>query len=208
MKSEPRKFDKELVLYIVLASFFLINALLAEVIGAKIFSLEKVLGIKALNLPFFGGEKFSLNMSVGILIWPFVFITSDIVNEYFGKSGVRRLSILGAILIGYGFFIIFWGTKLPPSDYWLQINGLDNQSRPFNIDYAYSTIFRQGLGIIVGSITAFFVSQLVDLYVFHFIRGITGHKKLWLRANCSPSISTSPQAAPSLVLKGRCRCPP
>ncbi len=188
-EAQPRKFDKELVLFIILASFFLINAMLAEVVGAKIFSLEKLIGIKPLNLPFIGGERFSLNMSVGIIIWPFVFIVSDLVNEYFGKSGVRRLSTLGAILIGYGFFVIYSGTKLPPSDYWLHVNASDNIGRPFNIDYAYSAIFRQGLGIIIGSITAFFVSQIVDLYVFHFIRGITGHKKLWLRANGSNLVS-------------------
>ncbi|HOT15228.1 MAG TPA: queuosine precursor transporter [Bacteroidales bacterium] len=189
MKNTPKKFDKELVLYIILAGFFLVNAMLAEVIGAKIFSLEKLFGISPLNIPFIGGEVFTLNLSVGILIWPFVFITTDIVNEYFGKSGVRRLSILGAILIAYGFIIIFGGTELPPSDYWLQVNGFDKSGQPFDINYAYSTIFRQGMGIIVGSIIAFLVGQLVDLYVFHFIRSKTGHKKLWLRANGSNLVS-------------------
>jgi queuosine precursor transporter len=189
MEKQPRKFDKELGVYIVLAGFFLINALLAEVIGAKIFSLEKILGMPPLDLPFIGGTRFNLNMSVGILIWPFVFVTSDIVNEYFGKSGVRRLSILGSILIGYSFLIIFWSTKLSPADYWLKVNGYDGTDLSFNIDLAYSTIFRQGMGIIVGSITAFLVGQLVDLYVFHAIRKVTGHKMLWLRANASNVVS-------------------
>jgi len=189
MDKETRRFDKELNLYIILAGFFLINALLAEVIGAKIFSLEKILGIKPLNIPFIGGEVFNLNMSVGILIWPFVFVISDIVNEYFGKAGVRRLSVLGALLIGYSFFIIFWSTKLPPADYWLRVNGFDGTSSSFNINYGYATIFRQGMGIIIGSITAFLVGQLIDLYVFHAIRQVTGHKMLWLRANASNVVS-------------------
>ncbi|HEY9123708.1 MAG TPA: hypothetical protein VIO15_05165 [Bacteroidales bacterium] len=68
MKNTPKKFDKELVLYIILAGFFLVNAMLAEVIGAKIFSLEKLFGISPLNIPFIGGEVFTLNLSVGILI--------------------------------------------------------------------------------------------------------------------------------------------
>lgn len=128
-------------------------------------------------------------MSVGILIWPFVFIISDIVNEYFGKPGVKRLSYLAAILIGYGFIIILGGTNLPPSDFWLHNNALDAQGNAFNVNYAYSTIFRQGLGIIVGSITAFLVGQLVDIYTFHYLRKITGHKKLWLRATGSTVVS-------------------
>jgi uncharacterized integral membrane protein (TIGR00697 family) len=189
MKRDVRKFDKELILFIVLSGFFLINALLAELIGAKIFSLEKMLGITPLNISFLGNENFSLNMSVGIIIWPFVFILSDIVNEYFGISGVKRLSYLGAILIGYSFVIIFFSTKLQPSDYWLQVNGYNGTPGSFNINTAYTTIFKQGMGIIVGSITAFLVGQLVDMYVFHSIRKATGHKMLWLRANGSNIVS-------------------
>lgn len=189
MENSPKKFDKELSLYIILAGFFLTNALLAELIGVKIFSLETLLGLPSANIPFIGGKTLSLNMSVGILIWPFVFIISDIVNEYFGKPGVKRLSYLAAILIGYGFIIILGGTNLPPSDFWLHNNALDAQGNAFNVNYAYSTIFRQGLGIIVGSITAFLVGQLVDIYTFHYLRKITGHKKLWLRATGSTVVS-------------------
>lgn len=189
MENGLRKTDKELSLYIVLSGFFLTNAIIAEMIGVKMFSVEKIFGIAPLNLPFIGGERLNFNLSVGILIWPMVFIISDIINEYFGKPGVKRLSILAAILIGYAFIIIFGGTKLPPADFWLQVNGFDNHNQPFDINYAYSTIFRQGLGIIVGSITAFLVGQLVDMYTFHALRKITGHKKLWLRATGSTVVS-------------------
>jgi queuosine precursor transporter len=189
METESRKFNKELSLYIILSGFFLVNALLAEVIGVKFFSLEKVLGIRPANIPFFGGQHLNLDMSVGILIWPFVFIVSDIINEYFGKPGVKRLSFLAAILIGYCFLIILGSTKLSPAQFWLDNNSIDLHGRPFDADFAYSNIFRQGMGIIVGSITAFLVGQLVDIYTFHFFRKLTGHKKLWLRATGSTVIS-------------------
>lgn len=165
------------------------NALLAEIIGVKFFSLEKVLGLPPANIPFFGSKHLNLDMSVGILIWPFVFIVSDIINEYFGKSGVKRLSYLAAILIGYCFLIILGSTKLNPAQFWLQNNSVDIHGQPFDANFAYSNIFRQGLGIIVGSITAFLVGQLIDIYVFHYFRGITGHKKLWLRATGSTVVS-------------------
>jgi queuosine precursor transporter len=189
METKLQKTDKELSLYIILSGFFLTNAIIAEVVGVKIFSIEKIFNIPPLNLPFIFGEKLNLNLSVGIIIWPIVFIVSDIINEYFGKQGVRRLSILAAIFIGYAFLVIFSGTSLPPSDFWLKVNGLDNHNLPFNINYAYSTIFRQGLGIIIGSITAFLVGQLIDIYVFHALRKATGHKKLWLRATGSTVVS-------------------
>lgn len=110
--------SKETTLFLVLGAVFLTNAIVAEIIGVKMFSMEKLLGIEPLNLPFINGSKLSLNMSVGILIWPVVFIISDLINEYFGRSGVRRLSYLAAIMIAYAFLIIFGGTQLPAADFW------------------------------------------------------------------------------------------
>jgi len=176
-------------LYVVLAGFFIANAIVAEVVGVKIFSVEKLLGIAPLHLSFFGGYVLDCNLSVGILIWPFVFILTDILNEYFGKTVVTRISYLTSALIAYAFFIILGGTSLPAADFWMQINNTDPTGNPFNIDYAYSVIFRQGLGIIVGSITAFLIGQVLDAYVFHYIRVFTGHGKLWLRATGSTVIS-------------------
>ena len=176
-------------LSLILASVFLANAIGAEFGGVKIFSAEKLLGINPLHLPFLGGAVLDFNLGVGALIWPFVFILSDIMNEYFGKRGVRRISFITAALISYLFIVVLSWTKLPPADFWLQVNGTDPQGRPFDINYAYGTIFRQGLGIIVGSITAFLLSQLIDVHTFHWFRKFTGHKHLWLRATGSTVIS-------------------
>ena len=98
--------SKKQTLYLILCGIFLTNAIVAEVIGAKIFSVEATLGIAPLQIPLFG-RKFDFNMSAGVLNWPFVFITSDIINEYFGKSGVKKISYLTAILIAYSFVIIY-----------------------------------------------------------------------------------------------------
>ncbi|HRX31867.1 MAG TPA: queuosine precursor transporter [Tenuifilaceae bacterium] len=176
-------------LFFILSVLFLTNALIAEVIGVKILSVEKILNVPPLALPFIGDSLLNLDMSVGVLIWPLVFIISDIINEYFGRSGVRRISFVGAGMILYSFIVIYFATQSPPADFWLQNNNVDPSGNPFNIDFAYSSIFRQGLGIIAGSITAFLVGQLVDAYSFHYFRIITQHKYLWLRATGSTVIS-------------------
>ena len=180
--------NKKNTLYLVLACIFITNAIIAEFGGVKIFSAEKLLGISPVHFMLFGSE-INFNMSVGVLIWPFVFILSDIMNEYFGREGVRRISFITAIMIGYGFLVILGWTKMPPADFWLRLNGQDSQLRPFDINFAYSTIFRQGLGIIIGSLSAFLVSQLIDAYVFHYFRKLTGHRFLWLRATGSTIVS-------------------
>jgi uncharacterized integral membrane protein (TIGR00697 family) len=180
--------NKKTFLYLLLASFFITNALIAEFGGVKIFSVEKLLGIAPLQFNIFGMIT-DLNLSVGVLIWPIVFIFSDIINEYFGKTGVKRISFITAAMVGYSFLIVLMWTGMPPADFWLKVNGLDYMGQPFDINYAYSTIFRAGLGIIVGSLTAFLVSQLVDAYVFHYFRKLTGHKYLWIRATGSTVVS-------------------
>ncbi len=188
LKVLPTHTKKE-KLYLVLVCVFLANAIAAEFGGVKIFSVEKLLGISPVNLPFFGGIIFDFNLGVGALIWPFVFIISDLLNEYFGKKGVRQISFITAVLISYLFVVVLSWTKLPPADFWLEVNGADGHGRPFDINYAYNTIFRQGLGIIVGSIAAFLVSQMIDVHTFHWFRKFTGHKHLWLRATGSTIIS-------------------
>jgi hypothetical protein len=180
--------NKKTLLYLLLASFFITNALIAEFGGVKIFSVEKLLGIAPLQLNIFGIIT-DLNLSVGVLIWPIVFVFSDIINEYFGKIGVRRISFITAGMIAYAFIIILMWTGMPPADFWLKLNGIDSHGSPFDINFAYNTIFRAGLGIIVGSLTAFLVSQLIDAYVFHYFKKLTGHKFLWLRSTGSTVIS-------------------
>jgi uncharacterized integral membrane protein (TIGR00697 family) len=180
--------NKKSFLYLILASFFITNAIIAEFGGVKIFSVEKLFGISPLQLNIFGVIT-DLNLSVGVLIWPIVFIFSDLINEYFGRNGVRRISFITAAMIAYAFIVILLWTDMPPADFWTQLNNTDPQGRPFDINFAYNSVFRAGLGIIAGSLTAFLVSQLVDAYVFHYFRNRTGHKYLWLRATGSTVVS-------------------
>jgi queuosine precursor transporter len=180
--------NKKTLLYLLLGSFFITNALIAEFGGVKMFSMEKLLGIPPLQLDIFGMIT-DLNMSVGVLIWPVVFIFSDIINEYFGKEGVRRISFITASMIAYSFLVILLWTRMPAADFWLSLNATDAQNRPFDIDFAYTSIFRMGLGIVIGSLTAFLVSQLVDAWVFHYFKKLTGHKYLWVRSTGSTLVS-------------------
>ena len=181
--------NKKTQLFLVLSGIFISNALLAELIGVKIFSGEAMLGLPPAQLQLLADFKLDFNLTAGAVIWPVVFITSDIINEYFGKEGVKRVSWLTVILIGYMFLVISAVSALPPAQFWLDVNSKDATGQPFNIDFAYNSIFRQGLGIIIGSVTAFLLSQLLDASVFQWLRNRTGNKMIWLRATGSTVIS-------------------
>lgn len=177
--------NKPTRLFIILGGFFIANALIAEFIGVKIFSLEDSLGLPQAEIPMFG-EKFSFSLTAGVLLWPVVFIMTDIINEYYGKKGVKFLSWFAVILISYSFFLFYFAIRLSPAAWWVGSKG--NIGVP-DMQMAYSAVFGQGLWIIIGSVLAFLVGQILDVFVFHRIKRLTGEKKIWLRATGSTLVS-------------------
>lgn len=177
---------KESRLLLILGAFFVANAILSEFIGVKIFSVEETLGFKKFDINLFGVPDLSFNMSAGVLTWPIIFIMTDIINEYFGVKQVRFLSILTSVLIGFAFLVVWLAMKLQPADFWVmqKVNGQE-----VNMISAFDAIFGQGMWIIVGSITAFLIGQMVDVLIFHRIKKFTGEKALWLRATGSTLFS-------------------
>lgn len=177
--------NRGLLLFIVLGGFFIANALIAEMVGVKIFALEDTFGWEPFNWNLFG-QKGSLSFTAGVLLWPVVFVMTDVINEYYGKKGVRILSYLTVLLIIYAFIMIFAAIKLAPADWWV---GSAAKRGIADRQAAFASIFGQGLWIIGGSLVAFLVGQLVDAAIFQKIRLVTGEGKVWLRALVSTIVS-------------------
>ena len=150
---------KDLV-FIVLAGFFVTNAIVAELIGGKL-------------IQFFG----LFTQSLGIILWPIVFILTDLINEHFGKQGARKLTFITVGLIIYTFILVTIGLNIKAVNF-----------SPVN-DENFKIVFGQSQWIMVGSIIAFLLSQLVDVSVFWLLRAKTGNKYIWLRATGSTVVS-------------------
>lgn len=151
--------SKKDTVYVILAGIFITNAIVAELIGGKLIDVGPAV------------------MSIGILPWPIVFITTDLINEYFGEKGVRKLSLITAGLIAYTFFVLHFAMKIPST----KISSVTTEQ--------FSAVFGQSQLIIVGSIVAFLASQLIDVTIFHFVKKRTGNKMIWLRSTGSTVIS-------------------
>ncbi len=177
--------DRGTRLFIVLAAFLTTNAVIAEFVGVKIFALEPTLGVETLNWNLFG-QNGSLSFTSGVLLWPFVFLMTDVINEYFGRRGVQFVSWLTVALISYGFFAAYLAIALTPADFWI---GVNRERGVPDMQSAFSAVFGQGLWTIAGSITAFLVGQLIDVTVFQRIRSATGERWIWLRATGSTAVS-------------------
>ncbi|MDI1306120.1 MAG: queuosine precursor transporter [bacterium] len=152
--------SKKDTVYVILAGIFITNAVVAELIGGKLIQVGPYL------------------MSIGILPWPVVFVTTDLINEYFGEKGVKKLSLITASLIAYCFILLFFALRIPA------VKGANLVT-----DEQFNGVFGQSMWIIVGSITAFLVSQLIDVSIFHFFKNKTGNKMIWLRSTGSTVIS-------------------
>lgn len=179
--------DKATKLFIFMAAFFVANALIAECIGGKLFSLETLLGLAVHPFSLLGEQGLTYTLTAGVLLWPLEFVMTDIVNEYYGPKAVKRISYIAVALIAYAFVMFYVAIAVPAEQsFWtgsMQPDGIPDMQN------AFSAVLGQGMWIIVGSICAFLVSQFVDVWVFQKIKKRTGEKGVWLRATGSTMVS-------------------
>jgi len=179
--------DRPTRLFIILGGFFVANAIIAEMIGVKIFSLEDTLNIQKADFSLLNADHLSFSLSVGVIPWPVIFVITDIINEYYGVKGVRFLSVLTAVLIAFAFIVFYFAIHTSPdTSYWLSSNSAVGVP---DMQAAFSAIFGQGMNIIVGSLTAFLVGQIADAFIFRKIKFLTGEKRIWMRATLSTLVS-------------------
>jgi uncharacterized integral membrane protein (TIGR00697 family) len=179
--------DRPTKVFLALTAFFVANALIAECIGGKLFSLEALLGLPISDITLFGQSGLSYTLTCGVLLWPLEFILTDIVNEYYGPKAVKRISYIAIVLIAYAFFMFYFAINVPPDQgFWVGSKATEGVP---NMQLGFQAVFGQGMWIIFASIVAFLVSQLVDVYIFHKIKKRTGNKMVWLRATGSTMVS-------------------
>lgn len=166
-------FNRSQWLFVFLAGLFITNAVTAELISNKLIEIPLVFDA-------FGTEIGPFVTIVGILPWPVVFLLTDLLNEFYGYKAVRKLSWITAILIAYCFLIVGLSMEIPA----VNIPGSN-----LSDDSAYNKVFGQAQMVIVGSICAFLVSQLLDASLFSWIKSKTGDRFIWLRSTGSTLVS-------------------
>lgn len=163
---DPSRRDR---VFLVLAGIFITHALLGELIGGKLIVV------------------YGWTMSIGVIPWPAVFVTTDLVNEYYGPKAVRQLTLLAVGLIIYAFVLLFVCMQVTAASI-----------SPVS-DEAFDMVFGQSMWIIAGSLVAFALSQWLDAAVFVQLRRRTGERGLWLRAVGSTVVS---QLVDTFVING------
>ena len=165
--------NKSQWLFVFLAGLFITNAVTAELISNKLIEIP-------LNINLFGTELGPFVTIVGILPWPIVFLLTDLLNEFYGYKAVKRLSWITAILIAYCFIIVGLAIQIP---------AVEIEGSTLSDDYSFNKVFGQAQMVIIGSICAFLVSQLLDALLFKWIKSRTGSRYIWLRSTGSTVVS-------------------
>jgi uncharacterized integral membrane protein (TIGR00697 family) len=160
-------------LFVFLAGLFVTNAITAELISNKLIEIPISFSIS--------GNKIGPFVTiVGVIPWPVVFIITDLLNEFYGEKAVRRISWITAILIAYCFIIVSIALQLPAKE-------IPGSSLATNAEFG--KVFGQAQAVIIGSIAAFLLSQIMDATLFHWIKRKTGNRYIWLRSTGSTVIS-------------------
>jgi uncharacterized integral membrane protein (TIGR00697 family) len=151
--------SKKQIIFTIFAGIFITSAIVAELISAK--SVPTPLS----------------PIIAGIIPWPIVFLLTDVMNEYFGKKTVKRLSYITAGLIAFCFLLVFIAVEMP------------TDANSYLSDSEFRKAFGGSLPIMIGSITAFLVSQLLDVQLFGVFNKLTNGRMIWLRSTGSTVIS-------------------
>ncbi len=141
---------------------------------AMLVLLSNIAAGKIMNI-----SIFNLNIYVPavVAIYSTTFLLTDAISEIYGKNTAKRAVLAGFIANIFALPLIYIITKIPPAD--------------FNVEFAqmFNEVFRLVPQIIVASMLAYIVSQLHDIYVYHWYKEKTKGRYMWFRNNASTVVS-------------------
>jgi queuosine precursor transporter len=153
-------------LFVILVGLFIAFLFMAELTGGKLFQVP---------FGFFGIDVFT--MTLGVIPFPLTFIITDLLNEYYGRKGVRFTTLLGMLALVVAYVIIVIDLRIPAVSF-----------SPVSDD-AFQNVFANSGAIIFASMVAYLIGQIIDMQVFHWLRNRTRNRHIWLRATGSTIVS-------------------
>lgn len=160
--------DKSVRLWVILAAIMITSAVVAELVSVKLFEVKFYAWL---------GVDRTFTLTCGALLWPLVFLTTDTINEFYGRRAVRFVTWVTMAMIAWVFVVNAMSMRIPAASF-----------SPVPDD-VFRKVFGQSGWIIVGSMVAFLLSQLVDVTVFHAIRRRLQGRHIWARATGSTLVS-------------------
>jgi queuosine precursor transporter len=157
--------DTRAKLFLTLTALFVTALVVGDLIGGKL-----------MGVPLFGEVRF---LSVGFIPFPITFLLTDLLNEFYGKRAARTVTWVGFGMAVFTLLVLTVAVAAPwhPETLKPGWTGLTPG--------IFDAVFASGRRILIASMTAYVVAQLIDIAVFHRLKSLTGGKFFWVRATGS-----------------------
>jgi len=126
--------------------------------------------ILAVKIGDFSIGDFTITAPVAVLIFPFTFQITDMVNENFGQKATHRMIFIAFITQIFMTIFIWFSIEIPGAAFW----GADAQS--YWTNFLGSTV-----RIIAASWISFLITENLDAALFARLKKLTKDKNLWIR---------------------------
>lgn len=142
-----------------LNTVFVMSLIVANVVASKVVSI------------------FGLVVPGAVVAYAITFLTTDVINEIWGKEEANRTVKLGLFIQISALVLIGLAILLP--------------SAPFAIEFGdmFAVVLGQSWRVVLASLVAYGFSQAHDVISFNFWRNKTNDKHKWLRNNASTMVS-------------------
>ncbi len=158
-----------------------ITVILFKLFGLRGLYIAVTLGIMLANLQ--GGKVSDLSLfgqtftvSMGAIMYSGIYFATDLISEKYGRTEANTAVILGAVSNIVIMFTLVLSTYYLPSSIATSSQSVHEAIETLAF---YSPIF------VIGSITAYLISQTFDVWLFNKLKQITNGRYLWLRNNLS-----------------------
>jgi uncharacterized integral membrane protein (TIGR00697 family) len=171
-------------LFIVVGLFYFFGRsglYIAVILGIVLGNLQ---GGKVSDLEVFG---YTFTVSMGAIMYSGIYFATDLINEKYGRAFANEAVILGAIANVVVMLTLVLSTYYLPSEIAKSSDAVHE---------AISTLAYYSPWFVIGSLTAYLISQTFDVWMFHKLKVFTNGKYLWLRNNLS---TLSSQALDTLI---------
>jgi uncharacterized integral membrane protein (TIGR00697 family) len=121
-------------------------------------------------------DLFGLTTTLGNVLYASIFLSTDILSEVQGKREARRGVIIGFVVMVIMVVYMRLGLLFTPAP-------VDESQG------ALQLIFGPQWQIAAASLSAYAVSQMHDVWMFHLLKAKTQGGRLWLRNNVSTALS-------------------
>lgn len=167
---QPGRVPASQLLYLWLAALYITSLVLANIIGVKLFRFPLDLGPLG---------SLSVEHTMGMLPFPITFLLTDLINEYYGKRGARRVVYISLAMAAFAWMLIWISRKAPT------LEGIPGTATAAS----FENVFGAASLMYIASLVAFLCGALLDILLFGVFKRLTKGKMVWLRATGSTVIS-------------------